>query len=178
VAERYDSGRVLVRRLRRRVHRHAVVWPVSRLVRRNVTAGGVDGGIRYLRGCLSDRCHRNRISFTRSWLGELRDARREVVRCVARSVSRSTHRPMRPWHHRDAAGLPTQPLPRPSVSWWRPQGVGCGYERTQQIHRPRLSADHRKATTDNDRVARRYWCGSLAAPGLSNQRPLLPTAGD
>src|SRR5262249_49573202 len=56
-------------RLRWRVPRYIVVWPIPRLVRRNVAAGGLGGGVRHLRDCLSDRRHRNRISFARSQSG-------------------------------------------------------------------------------------------------------------
>ena len=57
---------------------------VSRLVRRNRAAGGLGSGIRHLRDCLPDRCHRNRISFARSGVRELWGTRREVVRTMRR----------------------------------------------------------------------------------------------
>jgi hypothetical protein len=62
---------VLVHRFRRWVHRYIVVWPVSRLVRRNGADGGLGSGVRHLRGCLPDRCYRNRISVARFGIREL-----------------------------------------------------------------------------------------------------------
>ena len=81
VAARCNSGRLLVHRLRRRIHQHIAVWPVSRLVRRNGAAGRLGRGIRHLRDGVFGRCHRHRLPL-QSGFGALWGRRRKIARTI------------------------------------------------------------------------------------------------